>query len=615
MKSTGRFIHLFSLLFLLIATVEISTFQFLASNDARLSDFLVRQHAKKLQADTDIVIINIDDASLARMHNQVGNWPWPRSVHAELLDGIARQAPRAIVFDLTFEQKDLYRPESDARFNESLHHLQQQGLPIFFPMIRRPIENDLDGDLLVEIAPLLGLTASSQRLANARAAFEPPRAIDQSLWQVGTINFRKDRDGVGRSYDLYTNVYGWLAPSLPAKVAEKLGYLVPKQDSILLSWRGERNPFRRISYVDLYEDFERQSSTRPSNELKDKILIIGTDASALHDIRVTPIDSLYSGLDILATSIDNLKNQRSMQTPPIWINLFACVLCIIAVYLSFLARINALYPGFVLTGISVIALVGSYIALSSLWLVHIVTPLALVWTYYFSLALRAYWLELRKRQKTEEMFSRFVNPHVVKELGKNEDWGQQGQSREITILFSDIRGFTTLCENRTPQEIVDVLNRYFTRQVAVVFKHNGAVDKFIGDCIMAFWGAPIDNPAHALNAVQAAMEMAEVLQEFKQELGVAGTLAGDFDVGIGIHSGPAVVGFIGSEERKEFTVIGDTVNLASRIEGLTKGVSRILVSRETMLLCEGQLHFQPLGSYKVKGREQEVELFAPISSH
>jgi adenylate cyclase len=142
----------------------------------------------------------------------------------------------------------------------------------------------------------------------------------------------------------------------------------------------------------------------------------------------------------------------------------------------------------------------------------------------------------------------------------------------------------------------------------VIFRYNGTIDKFIGDCIMAFWGAPLDNEQHALDAVRAAVEMSEVLEKFKLELG---DLSADFDVGIGLHSGPAVVGSIGSSERKEFTAIGDTVNLASRIEGLTKGVSRILVSKETMLLCDGALDFAAFGSYKVKGREQEVELFAP----
>ena len=183
------------------------------------------------------------------------------------------------------------------------------------------------------------------------------------------------------------------------------------------------------------------------------------------------------------------------------------------------------------------------------------------------------------------------------------------ESRDITVLFSDIRGFTTLSEQRTPEEVVALLNRYFTLQVEVIFRHGGSLDKFIGDCIMAFWGAPLDQPDHARRAVAAALEMAEVLRRFKIELGEEDA---DFDVGIGLHSGPAVVGLIGSDQRREYTAIGDTVNLASRIEGLTRGVARILVSDETRKRCGEDLLFRPHGAFEVKGRVQGVELFEPV---
>jgi adenylate cyclase len=177
------------------------------------------------------------------------------------------------------------------------------------------------------------------------------------------------------------------------------------------------------------------------------------------------------------------------------------------------------------------------------------------------------------------------------------------------LLFSDIRGFTTLSETRPPAEVVAILNRYFTRQVEVIFKHGGSLDKYIGDAIMAFWGAPLDDPEHAKNAVACALEMADTLLAFKAELGELGA---SFDVGIGVHSGPAVVGLIGSEIRREYTSIGDTVNLASRIEGLTKQAGRrILVSRETMEQCRGAFDFVSCGTFQAKGRAQPVELFEP----
>ena len=164
-------------------------------------------------------------------------------------------------------------------------------------------------------------------------------------------------------------------------------------------------------------------------------------------------------------------------------------------------------------------------------------------------------------------------------------------------------------ESRTPEQVVAILNRYFTLQVEVVFRHGGTVDKFIGDCIMAFWGAPLDDPDQAKHAVAAALEMAEVLLDFRKDLGA--DLAEVFDVGIGIHTGQAVVGFMGSENKLDYTAIGDTVNLASRIEGQTKGVARVLVSAATKERCGGAFDFEPRGTYKVKGRAQPVDLFEP----
>jgi adenylate cyclase len=241
--------------------------------------------------------------------------------------------------------------------------------------------------------------------------------------------------------------------------------------------------------------------------------------------------------------------------------------------------------------------------------VPLLAPLGAAWLFYFAAATAAYLKERRAREEAIAMFSRFVNPHVVRQLIERGGLEGTGQAREVTLLFSDIRGFTTLSESRAPNEVVEILNRYFTRQVDVIFRHGGSLDKFIGDAIMAFWGAPLDDPDHACNAVACALDMADTLLAFKAELGELGA---NFDVGIGVHSGPAVVGLIGSDRRREYTSIGDTVNLASRIEGLTKEAGRrILVSRETMERCHGAFDFVSCGTFQAKGRAQPVELFEP----
>jgi adenylate cyclase len=311
---------------------------------------------------------------------------------------------------------------------------------------------------------------------------------------------------------------------------------------------------------------------------------------------------------VLATALDNLQHGSMMRTPAAWQVPAMLLLSMTLMYVLFLRGTHILMLGAGLGSCSVMAILGMYWAIGNQWLVPAVSALLLLWAYYIAGALQAYLAERRTRQQAVKMFSRFVNPHVVQQLVQNGDLARGGESRDITVLFSDIRGFTTLSENRSPQEVVALLNRYFTLQVDVVFRHGGSLDKFIGDCIMAFWGAPLDDPRHACNAVSAALEMAEVLKRFKEELGAQDL---DFDVGIGIHSGPAVVGLIGSDKRREYTAIGDTVNLASRIEGLTKGVTRILVSSETVARCGDAFEFTPFGAFDVKGREQQVSLFGP----
>ena len=593
--------------FVLLAVVELLWLHALTPLENRLSDLFVRTQAAQLVPDPDIVIVDIDDVSLAQMQDVAGSWPWPRAVHGELVRGIAKQKPKAIVFDILFSERDAFRPDSDRAFNQALQGLNN----VYFPLVRRDASMDAQGAPAVQVAPLLGLQRSEWADDKASIALLPPLAIDPAHWRTGSINFLEDRDGVGRRYQLYTDAYGWLIPSLPARVAQDLGYTVPQQPDMILAWRGKAGAFKHISYSDLYSDLDREHPQRAVNELQDKIVIIGTTATGLHDARVTPLASLYPGTEMLATAIDDLKNGRTMQSPPQKFSLYLVCLLLAGLILTFVRRVNALKIGLLLLASSMVLLGASYLAVAHLLLLPVLTPVLLAWACYFALALREYLRERQSRQQAVQLFSRFVNPHVVQELVAHGGLQREGESRQISILFSDIRGFTTLSEKRTPQQVVELLNRYFTLQVEVVFRHGGSLDKFIGDCIMAFWGAPLDDPEHARHAVEAALEMAEVLQRFKQELGEQDA---DFDVGIGIHSGPAVVGLIGSEQRREYTAIGDTVNLGSRIEGLTKGVSRILVSRETMQACGDAFEFKSYGSFKVKGREQDVELFAPMAS-
>ena len=375
MNTARRFTLLFSALFFLFAMIEMTWLHALQPLENRLSDYFVRVHAQALAPDPNIVIINVDDASLEKMENVAGNWPWPRSVFAEMINAIDKQHPKAIVFDKLFVERDVYRPESDALFNQALEGKKN----VYFPLVRQPATQDKAGAALADVADQLGILRTEHALANAHAALMPPMAVEAKYWRVGTVNFLNDADGVGRRYDVFTDAYGWLIPSLPARLAMDLGYFVPRQDNIILAWRGTSKPYRRISFSDFYEDQERQKSLREPNELRDKIVIVGADASAMHDIRVTPIDSLYPGLDILATAIDNLKNRRWMRSPPIWVNPVFFLVLLSLLCTLFYRHIQALKIGVTLLALTILGLAASYLALQYLLLLHLFTALLLAW--------------------------------------------------------------------------------------------------------------------------------------------------------------------------------------------------------------------------------------------
>ena len=587
---------------LAVAALELFLLGFLKPLENRLLDAFVKHQATALAPDPDIVVVNIDEKSLATMEQEkigAGRFPWPREVYATLIEGLAEQKPRAIVFDIMFSEPDRHRPQSDQAFIDAASRHDN----IYYPMVR--IESTQPSKA-AEVAHLIGLMRGPNADPNAPIAVIPPLVLPAKLWRVGTINYLPDGDGVGRRYHLRHRIGGWDLPSLPARVALDLGYPVPDSDDMVLAWRGAADTFPRVSFSDLYEDFDRAVRQRPANEFRGKIVIVGADAAGLGDRRVTPLSHIQPGAEILGTAIENLKNDRHMRYAPAWWPAAIGLLLLSSLFLAFDRKVDVRATGAALAAATVFLLGASWFLAGRLVLLPLLTPLAAAWTFYAAAALSEYLRERRQRQAAVAMFSRFVNPHVVSLL---LDQGVQTARREVTLLFSDIRGFTTLSETRSPEEVVELINRYFSLQVDVIWRHGGTLDKYIGDCIMAMWGAPLDNPGHAKSAVACALDMADALQDFKRELGAEHL---EFDVGIGLHSGPAVVGLIGSEKRREYTAIGDTVNLASRIEGLTKDAKRrILVSKDTAELCGDAFEFVSCGTFPVKGRAQPVELFEP----
>jgi adenylate cyclase len=598
--------HRWALLAVAVAILVISdyaTTNLTSLIDQKAGDVLLAANASRRPVSDRVVIVDIDQRSLELMNAMAGSWPWPRSVHGELIDYLEALKPRAIAFDVLFNELDVYRPESDADFSRAVARYPNVWLAM-------TLNNDGQGARVLDMPRALGMRSLTNPPADTRVPAMLPLVMlsHPEAMRGGLTNFTMDSDGVGRRYALYLDRAGWRFPSLPARVVAALGRPLPRQQSIMLNYR---KGWRHISYADLYLDSLRSKPLHDWRFLQDKIVLVGTSAPGLMDMRLTPLESSYPGVEILATAIDNLDRGDWLRDVPRPFTLPLVLLLIGLIAVAFARGVSAARTGYGLLAFTAVTLAAAWLALLHGTFIPIFAPLALGWAFYLASTTIAYLDERAQRLRTAGAFRRFLDPQVVDELiSRGEiDYRAQATTREITVLFSDIRGFTTLSETAGPEDVVALLNRYFTRQVEIIFKHGGTLDKFMGDGIMAFWGAPTAYSDHARRAVAAALDMSAALDEFRGELGELGAA---LDIGIGLHTGQAVVGLIGSDERLDYTAIGDTVNSASRIEGQTKGVSRILVSKATRDSAGGYFEWRDKGLHRIRGRGEELQLFQPL---
>lgn len=605
-KAELKMIALISLLFIVLAAINwlLSPLQRI---DNLWMDLTIRERAEQRPSSKEIIVIDIDDASLTNLAEVAGGWPWPRAIHAELVELVQAQQPKAIVFDILFADRDIFNPHSDEYFAEVLKGYQN----IYLPFLHLSTDSDELFPRLDQYPDTVPFIKPSDEKQIPHASLVLPNAVPAEFWRLGSINFHPDLDGVGRHYAAVHPVHHWGIETMPAKVASDLVGFQRKKDSLLLDWyRGEDQPYQRLPYYQVYASLTGQQEYLADGFFKDKIIVIGSTAAGLHDIQVTPISSTYPGVFILATAIDNFLNSQFLTEAVLFQQLLIYLLAYLLILFALFWLRNLLSALMTLSLVIVLMLGLSY------WLMlkmAIVLPVISWISIYFLLVgffyAQQFMQQQREMKKTVDIFGRFLDPKVVKILLEQglTDQAIAGKSTRVTILFTDIREFTHLSEYRSATEIVELLNKYFSRQVEVIFKHQGTLDKFIGDAIMAFWGEPVDDPGQEIAAVNAALDMIEQMKQFRREYGLF-----DFDIGIGLHTGDVVVGAIGTHSRYDYTAIGDAVNVASRIEGLTKEAGRrLLVSEETRLACGDAFDFELIGDYKVKGREELVTVYQP----
>lgn len=573
----------------------------------QVHDWNLQVLASHTLPDPDIVVLDIDEYSLEAMVPEYGRYPWSRAAFASLVSALEKQKPTAIVFDILFIDPHREHQEDDLYFINTIRKTTNT----YFPMLRLDAgeQETIDG---FPLKVLKNVVRTDEAREDARAALLLPMPGIRDTGRIGTINIIPDKDGVMRRYPMYIQVDGWRIPSLPARVAQGLDYPIPDGAMLPLVWHETESGRDRYSFYDVYKDLGARKPELFKNTFTDKVVVIGSTASAMGDLKLTPMGDNFPGVEILATAIDNIKNDRRLYIVPSWAPPIILLSSLLFLAWVFQRWQSALALGLVLFGVSGGLLVTTRLLLTQGMIVFpVVTVILFSWIYYLFEMTRAYLAEQKRRQLVTDTFGRFLDPRVVKQLVDQGELSDihKGNKQVITVLFSDIQGFTSLSEKKTPQEIVDLLNHYFALQVDVIFRHQGTLDKYIGDAIMAFWGAPTMQSDHAQRALDAARDMELALMDFKKEIGEMGK---SFDIGIGIHTGEAVVGFIGSPaHRQDYTVIGDTVNIASRLEGKTRGRCRILISEATRQAVSKDIEFIDHGSVELKGRIEKIQIFEP----
>lgn len=322
-------------------------------------DLIMKHRFRAPVADTGIVIVDIDEAALAAMAPDYGRFPWPRSVMAEILEGIGAQQPRAIVFDITFSDPDVFRADGDAFFREAIARTPN----VYFPMIRLNPANDALSELKVSAL------ASAERTPSARenatlAAVVPFFFTDAPTVPLGTNNLYADADGITRSYHIFRDEHGFRVPSLPALVAKRLGAKMPDKADVLMNFRGAPPSFARVSFHEVYLDFQRERRQRAPDEFAGKIVIIGSTAPSLFDVKPTPVAVLHPGVEILATALDNFRNGDYIVELPDWWYVAITIVALIALAWAFSTGVEARAVNYAFTALQSGFLAVSYLALN-----------------------------------------------------------------------------------------------------------------------------------------------------------------------------------------------------------------------------------------------------------
>jgi len=615
--------------------------------------------------DTRIVIVDIDEKSLAAE----GRWPWGRDRLAAMVDTLFDHYNANLIgFDMVFAEMDESSglkflnslAENSFKDNQSFIKALEKARPslerdyVFAESLKsRPVilsyyfqptwqnQNkmavgslpapvfDLNTPQLKKL-PFIdtrGYIANLEQLNNSAAAsgyFDNPLVDADGMFRRAPM-VQKYNEKLYESLSLAVVRLLVGSPDLEFEVEAveneaaalglewlKVGGLkipVDEKGAVLIPYRGRQGSFPYVSAVDV---LNRKIDPKL---LQGSIVLVGSTTPGLKDLRSTPVQNVYPGIEIHANLISGILDQTIKHKPGYVLGiefvLLILVGIIITILLSKLPPLGALLSAFVVTGVSV--WFNFYLWEYHNLVVGVSSILLLVFLLFVFHMSYGFFLESHGKKQISKIFVQYVPPELVKEMSENpSDYGMSGESREMTVLFSDIRNFTTISETMEPKQLTQFMNEIFTFLTQIIYKHRGTIDKYIGDEIMAFWGAPLPDDNHADHAIEAALEMINELPNLQKRLTKQNWP--EIEIGIGVNTGTMSVGNMGSEYRMAYTVLGDAVNLGSRITELTKVYhTPIIVSEFTRQKVEGVL-FQEIDRVRVKGKAESVTIVTPLET-
>ncbi len=633
------------------AAVALTKIPLLRTVEWKIYDLEFRQLSNTFRASQEIVMVQIDDFSLARMaENDFGRFPWPRDTYTVLLDYFERARPKVITFDILFLEEDKSQvgdktgPAADQELVEATRRLGNvvHAAEVNDTYASRPVGAGAQGygfgtDIDIE---------------EHRSVTLPFPALAEASRFLGCSFMVLDRDGPIRRAVPFVRNGNSFYPSLPVVTAmaaldldptrirmdasglhlgDRLIPLIAVEQEyverirtrhILVPYRGSTyadqqrtiTSYRSYRFWDLFlSELQLRDGQKPEVDpvvFKNKIVFIGTTAAGLHDLFQTPFgeEGKMAGIQIHASVVDGILSNSfirpgTLVSSVLLLLISTLLVCLIGVHSGFWWSLLAT-AAVGLVHITIVA--GAF--RNGVWFPIVPTTLAIMFSQFSCVAYK-YFVEGRAKREVRSLFSKYVSPAVVNALITDPSKARLGgERREMTVLFADIRGFTTMSEAARAEDVLLQLNEFFTQMVELLFEHHGTLDKFVGDMIMAFFNAPLDDPNHADQAVKMGLAMLEELDKLNQAWRAQGKP--ELDVGVGINTGEMIVGNVGSEKTLSYTVIGDNVNLGARLESLNKEYnSHIIISEFTLAKLKGQYHTRSLGPVMVKGKTRTIDIY------